>query len=253
MSLLPDMKHERTSMLRPENTASSAAFRPLVSQRYHCRPPWKSRFVRTRRCTPGVLRRSAIGMPRSARAEGICDATVCAMSLSNGHHVVGGQLGEFRGGPAASGIGPVLLPVRALVVVVGAQERVYALRAILMSWFGFAGGVVPLVVLARRRLRPASPLRYSGATGRSSRPCRSGSCAGRRRGRSSGPPSGRCPAGRGRTTPQRATRSHAPPPQRPPGARGPRRSASRVPDDVQHAKGEKVAVVVGPSHPVVRP
>ena len=38
-SLAPEMKHEGTSMVRPENSVSSEMYRAPVAQRYHWRPP----------------------------------------------------------------------------------------------------------------------------------------------------------------------------------------------------------------------
>jgi len=40
-SLAPAMKHEGTSIVRPEKSSRSSAFSPPVPQRYHCSPPWK--------------------------------------------------------------------------------------------------------------------------------------------------------------------------------------------------------------------
>ncbi len=66
------------------------------------------------------------------------------------HDVVGRQLGKLAGGPRLQPKRPVLWPVRALVVVVGAQEGVDALRAVPHVGVGCPRGIVPMVVLARR-------------------------------------------------------------------------------------------------------
>src|SRR4029077_11750620 len=66
------------------------------------------------------------------------------------HDVVARQLRPFTGGPGGQRRRPVLRPVGAFHVVVGAQERVNSLRSVPHVVVRFARLVVPLVVLAGR-------------------------------------------------------------------------------------------------------
>jgi len=81
-SLFPAMKHEGTSIVRPENVCSSAVFLPLVVHRYHCNPPWKpvrpNSALYTFNSSSGSQRQAAI-----AAAEGISGATVSAMPFAS--------------------------------------------------------------------------------------------------------------------------------------------------------------------------
>ncbi len=142
------MKHAGTSILRPAKVCRSAALRPLVRQRYHCRPPWKpvrsNSAVKTRSSSSGSHWQAAIAAGRGHRGRHRCRHVLVQI-----HDVVGRQLGELLGAPGGERERPVLRAVRALVVEVGAQEGVDALRAMPHVGVGGARRVVPLVMLAR--------------------------------------------------------------------------------------------------------
>ncbi len=70
----------------------------------------------------------------------------CPVSV---HDVIGRHSGQFGRCPAFQAVRPVARPVRAFVMVVGAQKRVHALPAMHHVGVGFACRVIPLVVLAR--------------------------------------------------------------------------------------------------------
>ena len=146
------MKQDGTSIVRPEKISSSALNLPLVRQRYHCRPPWNPspavlRAVHAQLVVGQPLARCDLGRGRHLRCHGLRHPLVQV------HDVVGGHLRQLVGGPRLQRERLILLPVRALVVVVGAQEGVDALRTVAHVVVGLARRVVPLVVLARARQR----------------------------------------------------------------------------------------------------
>ena len=69
------------------------------------------------------------------------------------HHVIGRQPRHLVGRQAGQRMRVILRPVGAFHVVISAQEGVQALRGVHHVGIGFAGRVVPLVVLARARQR----------------------------------------------------------------------------------------------------
>ena len=151
------------------------------------------------------------------------------------HDVVGRQLRQLVGAPGRERVRLVVRPVGALVVVVGAQEGVHALRAVPHVGVGRARRVVPLVVLARPRSAASSSWMSIAARSRGRRPCRTAA---------GGPPNGALIS----TTRAEHVRPH----QRAPG--GDRRaevvadhggdrsmpsaasSAERIPHQVEHAE-----------------
>ena len=104
--------------------------RPPVRQRYHCSPPWKPVRAIFGGCTPQARARAASGRRRSAAGGGHLGRHRRGHVLVQVHDVVGRQLRQFLGGPRRQREWLVLRPVGALVVVVGAQEGVHALRAV---------------------------------------------------------------------------------------------------------------------------
>src|SRR3954468_3342741 len=69
------------------------------------------------------------------------------------HHVVGRQLRQLVCGPGFQSEWLVLLPVRALLAVIGAQESMNALRGIAHVPGRFARRLVPVIMLAWPRKR----------------------------------------------------------------------------------------------------
>ena len=176
-------------MRRPDQVSSSAVKAPEVPQRYHCRPPWNP----VRAYSAAVEGKFAVGQPgvggdrgrrRHFRRDGL------GHGAGKIHHIIGRQLCQFVRGPRLERIGLVGFPVRALVMVIGAQEIMHALRRALHVGVGLARRVVPLIMLARAaaapRVRDARGLRVSVAAAH--RRCRTAAAAVRRTARSSARP-----------------------------------------------------------------
>ena len=130
--------------------------------------------------------------------------------LAEVHHVVGRQLREFVGRPRLQRIRLVARPVRALVVVVGAQEIVHALRRAVSCrrWPRVSNSTIDnaCAAAAARRARDARDLRRAASPA-----CpryRTAATAARRTARSSARPSGTRRAAPARTRRRRGRRNH---------------------------------------------
>ena len=69
------------------------------------------------------------------------------------HHVIGRQFCQLARGPALQRIGLVVFPVRALVMIVAAQEIMHALRRAVHVGVGLPRRIVPLIMFSRPRQR----------------------------------------------------------------------------------------------------
>ena len=148
------------------------------------------------------------------------------------HDVVGRHLRQFVRAPRRQPMRPVLLPVGALVMEIGAQEIVDALPAMPHLRVGRPGRIIPLVMLARPRQRGQRLVdgRARRRRRRMARRCRTAAPAVRRTARSSVPASGtrRVAPARTRQRPRRRNRVRRPPPRGDSRARTTSPSASRT-------------------------
>ena len=240
-------------MVRPVKTSSSAVDLAAGAHAIPVAARPGSRCARIRRCRPRARRRSATCRRRS-RPPWACPGDRLGHAVGEVHDVVGRHLGELVGDPGLRARTACCLPVGALVVVVGAQEIVHALRRMPHVRVGRPRRVVPLVMLARPRQRGELVMDVgAGAVGAAARRAVSnGSAAGRRTARSSAPPSGRRPAASARTRPRPASRNRGRrPPRRAMAEREDQRRAHRAPGSASGtARGRRRS---RPSQPVVRP
>ena len=144
----PARNNAGTVMARPAKICCSARPTLSVRHRYHCSPPWNSGARVFRRIDRHrVLRKPAAG------GDGGGIGQLGRHRLGHRavvvHHIVGRQARELGRGPGGERGGTVGRPVGAFHVVVGAQEIMHALWAILHVGIGGPSGIIPLVMLAR--------------------------------------------------------------------------------------------------------